>query len=55
MMSGTEQYSPPLGIRGRIFVVEDEEDIALLVRHNLEAAGYEKLRARQRDRAAAYH
>ena len=27
--------------RPRIFVVEDEEDIALLIRHNLEAAGYD--------------
>ncbi|HZT00502.1 MAG TPA: response regulator transcription factor [Terriglobales bacterium] len=41
MMSSTAQYSPDAGTRGRIFVVEDEEDIALLVRHNLEAAGYD--------------
>jgi DNA-binding response OmpR family regulator len=27
--------------RQRIFVVEDEEDIARLIRHNLQAAGYE--------------
>jgi two-component system, OmpR family, KDP operon response regulator KdpE len=27
--------------RHRIFVVEDEEDIARLIRHNLQAAGYE--------------
>ncbi len=27
--------------RHRIFVVEDEEDIARLIRHNLEAAGYD--------------
>ncbi len=40
-MSGTAQFSPDAGTRGRIFVVEDEEDIALLLRHNLEAAGYD--------------
>ena len=30
----------PVG-RHRVFVVEDEEDIALLIRHNLESAGYD--------------
>jgi len=29
------------GAQQRIFVVEDEEDIARLIRHNLEAAGYD--------------
>ena len=37
----TEQSSRSPGSRHRIFVVEDEEDIALLIRHNLEAAGYD--------------
>ena len=37
----TEQSSQSPGSRHRIFVVEDEEDIALLIRHNLEAAGYD--------------
>jgi DNA-binding response OmpR family regulator len=41
MMSTTEQRSVAAGTRTRIFVVEDEDDIALLVRHNLEAAGYD--------------
>lgn len=31
----------PRSLRARIFVVEDEEDIARLIRHNLEAAGFD--------------
>jgi DNA-binding response OmpR family regulator len=41
MMAGAEQIGPVTSPRGRIFLVEDEADIALLVRHNLEAAGYD--------------
>jgi DNA-binding response OmpR family regulator len=41
MMAGAEQIGPVAGTRGPIFLVEDEADIALLVRHNLEAAGYD--------------
>jgi DNA-binding response OmpR family regulator len=36
----TELQAAPSAHRHRIFVVEDEEDIARLIRHNLEAAGY---------------
>ncbi|HYK51728.1 MAG TPA: response regulator transcription factor [Terriglobales bacterium] len=41
MTASGEQFGAVASPRGRIFVVEDEEDIALLVRHNLEAAGYD--------------
>jgi two-component system phosphate regulon response regulator PhoB len=41
MTYGAEQLSQVSSARSRIFVVEDEEDIALLLRHNLEAAGYD--------------
>jgi two-component system phosphate regulon response regulator PhoB len=41
MTASAEQFGPVAGTRGRIFLVEDETDIALLVRHNLEAAGFE--------------
>jgi DNA-binding response OmpR family regulator len=41
MTNGAEQLSQVNSARSRIFVVEDEEDIALLLRHNLEAAGYD--------------
>src|SRR6201982_2115049 len=40
----TEVFEPPTrpgASRHRIFVVEDEEDIARLIRHNLQAAGYD--------------
>jgi DNA-binding response OmpR family regulator len=33
--------SRPAAVRQRIFVVEDDEDIARLIRHNLLAAGYD--------------
>jgi DNA-binding response OmpR family regulator len=45
MMHSSPQASEPqveaTPHRYRIFVVEDEEDIARLIRHNLEAAGYD--------------
>jgi DNA-binding response OmpR family regulator len=41
MTNGAEQLSQVNSARSRIFVVEDEEDIALLLRHNLEAAGFD--------------
>src|SRR5438477_684203 len=36
----SELPAAPISQRQRIFVVEDEEDIARLIGHNLEAAGY---------------
>jgi two-component system phosphate regulon response regulator PhoB len=37
----SEQQGGPRTPRPRVFVVEDEADIAQLIRHNLEAAGYD--------------
>jgi DNA-binding response OmpR family regulator len=44
MHSSPQASEPPVEAtphRYRIFVVEDEEDIARLIRHNLQAAGYD--------------
>jgi DNA-binding response OmpR family regulator len=41
-LTQVSEPAPPSGaVRSRIFVVEDDEDIARLIRHNLEAAGYD--------------
>src|SRR5215469_16204002 len=37
----SELEEQPAGSRQRIFVVEDDEDIARLIRHNLVTAGYD--------------
>ena len=37
----TENLAMPGSVRGLVFVVEDDEDIARLISHNLQAAGFD--------------